>query len=277
MGKKQDADENARRKAAKRAQKQQKQQRARPETTASARATLKRLGLRVKSVEPDGNCQFRAIADQLYGAPDRYREVRALAIAELEKGAELYSGFVTDDEPWTDYVARMRDESEWGDNLTLMALAAAAALRVIVHQNDATLPRYELVAHHGAVRRTVHVLFDGGLEHYDSVRALGDGADDGEAPAPIVWAGGEGAAEEGGSDGEVDALGRALRDGARLDEPAGAKARGGGGGGGGASGGSARDKRVPKTARTKKALQAEALAEAAAEARRAELAKTLSV
>ncbi|KAG8460007.1 hypothetical protein KFE25_011056 [Diacronema lutheri] len=262
MGKKGDAEENARRKAAKRAHKQQRAQGARPETSASVRTMLKRLGLRVRNVEPDGNCQFRAVADQLYGDPDRYRQVRTMAIAELERNAQLYKGFVTDDEPFDAYVARMRDESEWGDMTTLVALASSASLRVIVHQNDAELPRYELVPHHGTVVRTIHVLFDPSVEHYDSVRALGDGAD-GEPPASIPWAGGEARA---GADA-IDEL---------VDELAAELGNASVGSAGKRGGKSARDKRAAKP-KTKKQMQAEALQEAKAELRREELSKTLSV
>lgn len=259
MGKKGDAEENARRKAAKRAQKQQRAE-GRPETSASARTMLKRLGLCVRNVEPDGNCQFRAVADQLYGDPDRYRQVRKMAIAELERGQELYKGFITDDESFDAYVSRMRDESEWGDMTTLMALAAAASLRVIVHQNDAELPRYELVPHEGAVKKTIHVLFDASMEHYDSVRALGDDAD-GEPPV-VPWVGAGADADSA----EVDGLANEL-EGTQLDENSASRKSGKG---------AARDKRAPK-ARTKKQLQAEMLLEAKAELRREELAKTLSV
>jgi hypothetical protein len=260
MGKKGDAAENARRKAEKRAQKQQRADRGKPETSASVRSTLKRLGLRIKNVEPDGNCQFRAVADQLYGDPDRYQQVRNMAITELERGEELYKGFVTDDEAFADYLARMRDEAEWGDMVTLMALSSSASLRVIVHQNDAELPRYELVPHHGTVRKTIHVLFDSSIEHYDSIRALGDD-DDGEPPKAIAWAG----CNEAGSDGEdydVAQLSAQLSDGARLSGKKGTKAT--------------REKRNPK-GKTKKQLQAEVLQEAKADVRREELAKTLTV
>ena len=37
---------------------------------------LERLGLVLKEVEGDGNCLFRALADQLYGSPDRYKRLR---------------------------------------------------------------------------------------------------------------------------------------------------------------------------------------------------------
>jgi len=226
---------------------------ARPEASASVRITLKRLGLRIKSVEPDGNCQFRAVADQIYGDPDRYRQVRNMAIAELERGEELYSGFVTDDEPFAVYLARMRDESEWGDQLTLMALAAAASLRVIVHQNDAERPRYELVPP-SAVKKTIHVLFhdNPSAEHYDSVRALGDG-EEGEPPKEIPWDGNHvGGGSEGG---DVDELADELRDGASVS--------------GGKKGGKG------KSRLSKKQMQAEVLEQAVVERRREELAKTL--
>ena len=47
------------------------------------RRRLDGLGLRENEVDGDGNCQFRAIADQLYGSPDRYAEVRANIVEHL--------------------------------------------------------------------------------------------------------------------------------------------------------------------------------------------------
>lgn len=43
------------------------------------RDQLSRYGLRIKEMDPDGNCMFRAIADQLWGAPERHGEVRAVS------------------------------------------------------------------------------------------------------------------------------------------------------------------------------------------------------
>lgn len=270
MGKKGDAQENARRKAQKRLQKQQKQMQKQMYAGASAsvRTQLKRLGLRVKAVEPDGNCQFRAVADQLFGDPERYREVRTMAMNELERNVELYKGFVTDDEPFDAYVARMRDEAEWGDMTTLMALAAASSLRVIVHQNDTELPRYELVPHHGTVKKTIHVLFDASAEHYDSIRATGDGEMD-EPPREIPWMEADGRVRP--TDDGDNELADELATRAQLDDDDG-KGKG--------KKVSAREKRAAKggpKAKSKKQLQAELQLEAAEQARRDELAKTLVV
>ena len=42
-------------------------------------------------VEADGNCQFRAMADQLFGSQEHHVFVRAIAIAHM-KGASDFFG-----------------------------------------------------------------------------------------------------------------------------------------------------------------------------------------
>ena len=58
------------------------------------RRRLDGIGLRENEVDGDGNCQFRAIADQLYGSPDRYAEVRANIVEHLRSNSSRYSAFV---------------------------------------------------------------------------------------------------------------------------------------------------------------------------------------
>ena len=58
------------------------------------RRRLEERGLRENEVDGDGNCQFRAIADQLYGSPDRYAEVRANIVEHLRSNSSRYSAFV---------------------------------------------------------------------------------------------------------------------------------------------------------------------------------------
>lgn len=41
-------------------------------------------------VRGDGNCQYRAFADQLYKRPDRHEEVRKAVIKQLRKHADQY-------------------------------------------------------------------------------------------------------------------------------------------------------------------------------------------
>ena len=60
------------------------------------RRRLDGIGLRENEVDGDGNCQFRAIADQLYGSSDRYAEVRANIVEHLRSNSSRYSAFVPD-------------------------------------------------------------------------------------------------------------------------------------------------------------------------------------
>ena len=84
---------------------------------------LRLYGLREKTISGDGNCQFRALADQLWRDPARHAEVRARVMQQLRGDGESYEVFVT--ESWEGYLARMGTLGTWGDHLTLQAAADA--------------------------------------------------------------------------------------------------------------------------------------------------------
>lgn len=42
-------------------------------------------------IKGDGNCQFRALSDQLYRTPKHHEQVRADAIEQFRKHPDLYS------------------------------------------------------------------------------------------------------------------------------------------------------------------------------------------
>ena len=91
---------------------------------------LRAYGLQEKTIKGDGNCQFRSLADQLFGSPERHSEVRRMVIAQLVRSAEDYEVFVPDDYP--DYVRKMARDGEWGDHLTLQAAADVYGRRICI-------------------------------------------------------------------------------------------------------------------------------------------------
>ena len=94
------------------------------------RERLRERGMVETQIEADGNCQFRALADQLFdGDQERYAECRAAAINQLRSEPDRYREFITED--WETYVSRMENDGEWGDNITLQA--AAHHYKVTVH------------------------------------------------------------------------------------------------------------------------------------------------
>jgi len=107
--------------------------------------------LRERAIVGDGACQFRAVADQLFGdqeassqtkinempffsfsppllPPQLHREVRHAAVEQLRRGEEEYRDFTAGS--FGSYVARMSQPVEWGDNLSLQAIADAFTVEI---------------------------------------------------------------------------------------------------------------------------------------------------
>ena len=95
------------------------------------RRRLEERGLRENEVDGDGNCQFRAIADQLYGSPDRYAEVRTGIVEHLRSNSSRYSAFVP--ESYDAYIENMGRDGTWGDHVTLQAASNLYGLEIRVY------------------------------------------------------------------------------------------------------------------------------------------------
>jgi len=82
------------------------------------------------AVEPDGNCQFRALAQRLFGNQELHAVVRAAVVKQLRAASDAYCGFVYED--YEAYACRMAQAREWGDHVTLQAAADAYGVKITV-------------------------------------------------------------------------------------------------------------------------------------------------
>ncbi|XP_015958421.1 OVARIAN TUMOR DOMAIN-containing deubiquitinating enzyme 11 isoform X1 [Arachis duranensis] len=78
-------------------------------------------GLAELQMEGDGNCQFRALADQLFRNPEYHKHVRRQVIKQLKHHKKLYEGYVP--MKYKSYLKMMKKSGEWGDHITLQAAA----------------------------------------------------------------------------------------------------------------------------------------------------------
>ncbi|GAA0147915.1 cysteine protease [Lithospermum erythrorhizon] len=78
-------------------------------------------GLEVKKMLEDGNCLFRAVADQVYGDSELYDLVRQMCVDYMERERDHFSQFVT--EGFTSYCKRKRRDKIYGNNVEIQALA----------------------------------------------------------------------------------------------------------------------------------------------------------
>lgn len=103
------------------------------EATSDHERLLNRLqlfGFVELKVQGDGNCQFRALSDQLYNTPDRHKSVRRQVVNQLKSHPEIYEGYVPME--YGDYLRKMSRSGEWGDHVTLQAAADSYGVRILV-------------------------------------------------------------------------------------------------------------------------------------------------
>ncbi|XP_024986784.1 OTU domain-containing protein 5-B-like isoform X1 [Cynara cardunculus var. scolymus] len=77
-------------------------------------------GYEVKRMLEDGNCLFRAVADQVYGDSEAYDLARQMCIDYMERERDHFSQFVT--EGFTSYCKRKRRDKVYGNNVEIQAL-----------------------------------------------------------------------------------------------------------------------------------------------------------
>ncbi|GLJ55471.1 hypothetical protein SUGI_1191150 [Cryptomeria japonica] len=78
-------------------------------------------GFEVRRMAADGNCLFRAVADQVYGDAELYDHPRQMCIDYMEKERDHFSPFVT--EGFTAYCKRKRRDKVYGNNMEIQAMS----------------------------------------------------------------------------------------------------------------------------------------------------------
>ncbi|KAH6755336.1 OTU-like cysteine protease family protein [Perilla frutescens var. hirtella] len=78
-------------------------------------------GLEVRKMLEDGNCLFRAVADQVYGDSELYDLARQMCIDYMERDRDHFSQFIT--EGFTSYCKRKRRDKVYGNNVEIQALS----------------------------------------------------------------------------------------------------------------------------------------------------------
>ncbi|GIL49543.1 hypothetical protein Vafri_5896 [Volvox africanus] len=84
--------------------------------------TLRQYDLLEREVAGDGNCQFRALSDQLYGTPEYHASVRQAVVNTLRDRASSYSCYVPGE--YGPYCTSMAKSGTWGDHVTLQVTIA---------------------------------------------------------------------------------------------------------------------------------------------------------
>ncbi|CAM9335650.1 unnamed protein product, partial [Ectocarpus fasciculatus] len=131
---------------------------------------LRFLKLHMVSMEDDGNCQFRAIAYELYGNQNHHEFVREKVMLYLKEHSSDFSFYVGEEAEWQRYLSSMAKARSWGDELTLTAAAKSfgVSINVITTEEQNWLLRYSDGQSEGERRRELFLVYISPI-HYNVV------------------------------------------------------------------------------------------------------------
>ncbi|KAG6542769.1 hypothetical protein Mapa_015846 [Marchantia paleacea] len=128
-------------------------------------------GLNERKIQGDGNCQFRALSDQLYRTPEHHKFVRKTIVNQLKAQPDVYSGYVPMN--YHDYLKKMAKSGEWGDHVTLQAAADHFGVRICLVTSFKDTAFIEILPAKLLSTRVMYLSFWAEI-HYNSIYPEGD-------------------------------------------------------------------------------------------------------
>ncbi|CAA7051997.1 unnamed protein product [Microthlaspi erraticum] len=129
-------------------------------------------GYTEKKMKSDGNCQFRAIADQVYKSADFHKRVRQEIVQQLKSRPNAYKeyyGKLQYHIQFKEYVQDMSNDSEWGDDITLRAAADVYGVKIVVIASYKDIPSFVILPKsQKEPDKVIHLSYLEGA-HYDSI------------------------------------------------------------------------------------------------------------
>lgn len=152
--------------------------------TSQFRSQVDALGLRIVEVTADGNCFFRALADQLEGNEGEHQKYRSMVVKHILDNREMFEPFIEDEVPFDDYCQTMENDGTWAGHMELQAASLVTHSNICIHRN--MFPRWYIRNFDDSQVHMVHLSYHDG-EHYNSVR-LKDDPCDGPARSIVIKA-----------------------------------------------------------------------------------------
>ncbi|XP_042499470.1 OVARIAN TUMOR DOMAIN-containing deubiquitinating enzyme 12 [Macadamia integrifolia] len=145
---------------------------------------LSAYGLCEVKVSGDGNCQFRALSDQMYESPDYHKYVRKEIVKQLKHNRSLYEGYVP--MKYKCYYKKMAKSGEWGDHLTLQAAADKFAAKICLLTSFRDTCFIEIMPQYQAPQRGLWLSFWSEI-HYNSLYEIRGAAPIQRKPRKKHW------------------------------------------------------------------------------------------
>ena len=133
---------------------------------------LESKGYYINPMERDGNCLFRAVADQIYNDPNLYPTIRNWCANFMQEEKNFYQGFIDDDMNFSAYISQLRQDGSWGGNFEIMAISEIYKCRVEVYEFSEEPRVVNNWDFQGSNNPPIRIFYRN--NHYASVRSEGD-------------------------------------------------------------------------------------------------------
>ncbi|XP_039004070.1 OVARIAN TUMOR DOMAIN-containing deubiquitinating enzyme 7-like [Hibiscus syriacus] len=134
---------------------------------------LDALSLKIIKVTADGNCFFRALADQLEGDEEQHGKYRCMVVQYIVKRHEIFEPFIEDDVPFDEYCQSMEKDGTWAGHMELQTASLVTRRIYALHGIQNMSPRWYIKNFDGRATSMIHLSYHD-EEHYNSVRSKED-------------------------------------------------------------------------------------------------------
>ncbi|KAL5556961.1 hypothetical protein UlMin_039197 [Ulmus minor] len=135
------------------------------------REQLDALGLKIIEVTADGNCFFRALADQIEGNEEEHMKYRHMVVQYIMNNREMFEPFIEDEVPFDEYCQSMDKDGTWAGHMELQTASLVTRSNICIHRNMS--PRWYIWNFDDRRVHMVHLSYHDN-EHYNSVRLKED-------------------------------------------------------------------------------------------------------
>jgi len=143
----------------------------------SFRQQMEMQGYKIKDVMGDGNCLFRALADQFNGDDKMHGKHRKDVVQYMQQHKDDFAPFLDETVTFEKYLEHLSSNGIYGGNDSIVAFARLHNLNIVIHQlNSPTfcINGIDDNNHANAKHEIVLHLAYHSMEHYSSVRRSDD-------------------------------------------------------------------------------------------------------
>ena len=134
---------------------------------------FERKGYRINPIERDGNCLFRAVADQVYCDLNLHAHIRNLCANYMQEEEKYFSEFYNGSLDYTNYVSQLRKDGTWAGYWELVALTHIYKRSIEVYANSEEPTMVESSNNEGNNGPPIRLFYRN--NHYASIRSDGAG------------------------------------------------------------------------------------------------------